>query len=96
VLTATCEHLDACLPSEWAGFGENFLRTKQADTITYATNASLRLDGRDLLAPCASLPPHRWTSRGRMRGVGATCTATTTHGRPKRMTAPEYGKIGAR
>ena len=55
----------------------------------YATNAILRLDGR------ASLPPCRGTSRGRMRWVGATCTAPTTHGRPKRMTAPEYGKIGA-
>ncbi len=48
-----------------------------------------------MLAPCASLPPHRWSPRGRTRGVGATCTAPATHGRPKRMTAPEYGKIGA-
>jgi hypothetical protein len=37
-----------------------------------------RLDGRDLLAPCALLPPYRWTSRGGMRGVGATCAAPTT------------------
>ena len=58
-----------------------FLRTKQAHT-------NMRpLDGRDLLAPCASLPPYRSTSRGRMRGIGATCTAPTTHGRFERMTA---------
>jgi hypothetical protein len=48
---------------------------------------SLRLTGRDLIAPCASLPSYRWTSRGRMRGVGATCTAPKTHGLPKRMPA---------
>jgi hypothetical protein len=30
-----------------------------------------------------------------MRGAGATCTAPPTHGRPKRMKVPEYGKIGA-
>jgi hypothetical protein len=30
-----------------------------------------------------------------MRGVGATCTAPTTHGRPKRMPAPEFCQIGA-
>ena len=30
-----------------------------------------------------------------MRGVGATCIAPITHGRPKRMTAPECCKIGA-
>ena len=29
------------------------------------------------------------------RGVGATCTALKTHGRPGHMTAPEYRKIGA-
>ncbi len=46
------------------------------------------------LAPCASLPPYRWSPRGRMRGVEATCTTPTTHGPPKRMTAPEYCKIG--
>ncbi len=34
------------------------------------------------------------TSRGRMRGVGATCTAPTTYGHPKRMTATECCKIG--
>jgi hypothetical protein len=46
-----------------------------------ATNASFIWDGCDLLAPCDSLPPCRGTSRGRIRGVGATCTAPTTHGR---------------
>ena len=56
----------------------------KASPYQYVTNASLRLDGRDLLAPFASLPPCRRTSRGRSRGVGATCTAPTTHGRPKR------------
>jgi hypothetical protein len=40
-------------------------------------------------------PPHRFTSRGRSRGVGATCTAPTTHGRPKRTSAPECCQIGA-
>ena len=48
-----------------------------------------------LLASWASLPSYCWTSRGRMRGEGATCTAPTTYGRPERMRAPEYGKIGA-
>jgi hypothetical protein len=51
------------------------LSAHKAGPYQYATNASLRLDGRDLLAPFASLLPHRWTSRGRMRGVGTTCTA---------------------
>ena len=31
-LEVTCEHLDAHLPSEYAGFSENFLRTQQAHT----------------------------------------------------------------
>ena len=53
------------------------------------------MDGRDWLAPCASLPLHRWAPRGRLRGVGATCTAPTTHGRPRRMVAPECCRIGA-
>jgi hypothetical protein len=94
VLRVTCEHLNARLPSEDAGFGENVLRMQQAHT-NMPPMPALRLDGRGLVAPWAALPPHRWTSRGRMRGVGATCTAPTTHGRPKRITAPEYGKIGA-
>ncbi len=37
----------------------------------------------------------QWASQGRMRAVGATCTAPKTHGRPKRTAAPEYCKIGA-
>ena len=94
VLRVTCEHLDARLPSEDAGFGENVLHTQQAHTNTLPMPA-LRLDGRDVVAPCSSLPPHRRSSRGRMRGVGATCTAPTTHGRSKRTSAPEYGTIGA-
>jgi hypothetical protein len=32
VLRVMCEHLDACLPSDYAGIGETFLRTKQART----------------------------------------------------------------
>jgi hypothetical protein len=32
-LRVTCAHLDARLPSEYAGFGENFLRTPQAHEI---------------------------------------------------------------
>ena len=86
------EHLDARLPSEYAGFG---VSAHTAGPYQDATNASLGLDGRDLLAPCASLPPCRGTPRGRMRGVGATCTAPTTHGRPKRTSAPERCQIAA-
>jgi len=55
------------LPSEYGGFGENFLHT--AGPYQYATNASLRLTGRDLLAPCAapviSLDFSRSYARGR-------------------------------
>ena len=94
VLKATCEHPDARLPSAIC----QMWRERPAHTAgpyQYATNASLKLDGRDLLAPCASLPPCRGASRGRMRGVGATCTAPTTHGRPKRMVGPECCQIGA-
>ncbi len=93
VLRVTCEHLDARLPSEDAGECST-QHTQQARTNTLPMPA-LRLDGRDVVARCASLPPYRWTSRGRMRGVGATCTAPATHGRPKHTSAPEYGKIGA-
>ena len=89
-----CEHPDARLPSAICRMRRK-LTAHTAGPYQDATNASFRLDGSDLLAPRASLPPHRFTSRGRMRGVGATCTAPTTHGRPKRMTAPECCKIGA-
>jgi len=89
-----CEPPDARLPSAICQMWRK-LTAHTAGPYQYATNASFRSDGCDLLAPCASLPPHRWTPRGRMRGVGATCTAPTTHGRPKRMTAPECCKIGA-
>ena len=71
------------------------LTAHTAGPYQYATNASFRSDGRDLLAPCASLPPCRGASRDRMRGVGATCTAPTTQGRPKRTSAPECCQIGA-
>jgi hypothetical protein len=56
-----------------------------------------RLDRAMRLASTTSLDSSTTSldSRGRMRGVGATCTAPTTHGRPKRMTAPECCKIGA-
>ena len=94
VLRATCEHPDARLPSATC----QMWRERPAHTAgpyEYATNASFKLDGRDLLAPCASLRPHRWTPRGRMRGVGATCTAPTTHGRPRRMVTPDCCKTGA-
>ena len=89
-----CEPPDARLPSAICQLWRK-LTAHTAGPYQYATNASFRSDGRDLLAPCASLPPHRWTPRGRMRGVGATCTAPTTHGRPKRMKAPECCQIGA-
>jgi hypothetical protein len=89
-----CEHPDARLPSAICQMWRE-LTAHTAGPYQHATNASFRLDGRDLLAPCASLPPCLGTSRGRMRGVGATCTAPTTHGRSKRMRVPECCKIGA-
>ena len=94
MLRVTCEHPDARLPSAICQMWRE-LPAPKASPYQYTTNASLRSDGRDLLAPCASLPPCRGTSRGRMRGVGATCTAPTTHGRPKRMAGPECCQIGA-
>ena len=39
-LEVTCEQPDARLPYEYAGFGENFLRTQQAHTNTRPTPAS--------------------------------------------------------
>jgi hypothetical protein len=39
-LEVMCEHPDARLPSEYAGMGENFLRTQQAHTNTRPTPAS--------------------------------------------------------
>jgi len=89
-----CEHPDPRLPSAICQMRRE-LSAHKAGPYQHATNAGLRLDGRDLFAPCTSLPPHRWTSRGRMRGVGATCPAPTTHGRPKRMAGPECCQIGA-
>ena len=100
-LEVACEHpgTSRCKPTiricrSWR---ENSAHT--AGTCQYTTHASLIWEGCDLLAPlctpCGSLPPHRWTSRGRMPGLGATCTAPTTHGRPTRMIAPDYCKIGA-
>ena len=79
-LEVACEHPNARLPSAVCRMWRE-LSAHTAGPYQYATNACLRSDGRDLLAPCASLPPCRGTSRGRMRGVGATCTAPTTHGR---------------
>ena len=38
-LEVACEHPDARLPSEYAGFGENFLRTQQAHTNRRPTPA---------------------------------------------------------
>jgi hypothetical protein len=89
VLRVTSEHPDARLQSAIMPDSARASCAQSRPIPIYATNASLRLDGR------ASLPPCRGTSRGRMRGVGATCTAPTTHGRPKRMKAQEYGKIRA-
>jgi hypothetical protein len=93
-LEVVCEHPDARVPSAIC----QMRRERSAHTAgpyQYATNASFIWDGCDLLAPCDSFPPCRGTSRGRMRGVGATCTAPTTTGRPKRMVDPECCKIGA-
>ena len=84
---------DPGLPSKYAGIGESFLPTQQAHTNTRPTPAWCWMG-----ATCswhAPRPPYSWTSRGRMRGVGATCTAPKTHGRPTRMTSPEYCKIAA-
>ena len=89
MLRVTSENPDARLQSAIMPDSARASCAKSRPIPIYATNASLRLDGR------ASLPPCRGTSRGRMRGVGATCTAPTTHGRPKRMKAQEYGKIRA-
>ena len=89
-----CEPPDARLPSAICQMWRK-LTAHTAGPYQYATNPSFRSDGRDLLAPCASLPPCPGASRGRMRGVGATCTAPTTHGRPKRMKTPECCKIAA-
>ena len=73
------------------------------DTEAQAHSRPIRgqcqLDVRRARLACAvrgaSLPPCHWTSRGRMRGVGATCTAPTTQGRPKHMTDPKCCQIGA-
>ena len=64
-----CEPPDARLPSAIC----QMWRERPAHTAgpyQYATNASFKLDGRDLLAPCASLPPlsldfSRSNARGR-------------------------------
>ena len=49
-----------------------------------------QLDRATSLAPIKSLD-----FSNRMRGVRASCTASKPRGRPKRMTAPDYCKIGA-
>jgi hypothetical protein len=55
VLKATCEHPDARLPSAICQMWRE--RPGQtAGPYRYATNDSLRLDGRDLLAPCCLAP----------------------------------------
>jgi hypothetical protein len=69
VLTVVYAHLDSCLPSEYGGFGENFLRTT-AGPYQYATSVRLRLTGRDFartmrLAPVISLDFSRSDARGR-------------------------------
>jgi hypothetical protein len=70
VLRVACEPPDARLPSAICQMWRK-LTAHTAGPYQYATNAGLRLDGRDLLAPCASLPPCRGASRDRMRGVGS-------------------------
>jgi hypothetical protein len=98
VLRVTCEHPDVRLPSARCRiWRERFDAHSRSMPVRDQTKASLRLDGRGLPAPCASLPPPlRCTSRGRMRGVGATCTAPTTQGRPKTHGKPlGYCKFGA-
>ena len=90
-----CEHLDARFPTRSVRVGQ-ISREFSAHTpgpFQFATNAGLRFDGRDVLASRASIPSYRWTYRGRMRGVGATCTAPKTHGRLKCISAPEYCKF---
>jgi hypothetical protein len=95
VLRVMCEHLDARFPTRSVRVGQ-ISRVFSAHTqgpYQYATNAGLRFDGRDVLASRASIPSYRWTYRGRMRGVGATCTAPKTHGRLTCISAPEYCKF---
>ena len=65
----------------------------KAGPYQYATNSSLTLDGRYWLAPCASLPPSLNFSRSNARG--RSDLHSPKDGRPKRMTAPEYCKVGA-
>ena len=73
-----------------------FRCTQQGHTSALPNHSQLEVGWARLARPCASLPPCQGTSRGRMRGVGATCTASTTHGRPNTHGKPlEYGKFGA-
>ena len=64
------------------------LTAHTAGPYQYATNASFRSDGRDLLAPCASLPPlsldfSRSNARGRSDLHSPNDAWTSqTHGRP--------------
>jgi hypothetical protein len=89
-----CEPPDARLPSKYARCGENLMRTQQAHTNTRPMPASGWM-GATCSRRAPRSQPYRWTSRGRMRGVGATCTAPKTHERPKRIRVPECCKIGA-
>jgi hypothetical protein len=69
VLTVTCEHPGVAFTIHirvcriWRAFSAH-----KAGPYQYATNASLRLDGRYWLAPCASLPPSLNFSRSNARG----------------------------
>ncbi len=67
MLRVACEPPDARLPSAICQMWRK-LTAHTAGSYQYATNASFRSDGRDLLAPCASLPPCRGFSRSNARG----------------------------
>jgi len=87
VLKATCEHPDARLPSAIC----QMWRERPGHTAgpyRYATNDSLRLDGRDLLAPCCLAPTmsgdlSRSNARGRSDLHSPNDAWTSqTHGSP--------------
>ncbi len=87
MLRVTCEHPDARLPSAICRMRRK-LTAHTAGPYQYATNDSLRLDGRDLLAPCCLAPTmsgdlSRSNARGRSDLHSPNDAWTSlTHGRP--------------
>jgi hypothetical protein len=89
VLRVTCEHLDARLPSEYAGFGGNVLAHK-AGPYQYATSGWARLARAMRLAPTISLDFSRSNARDRsdLHSPNDAWTLRTPD-------SPQYCKIGA-